>query len=199
MEDWGDFTLHITVMPPEPAVDDELLPTRPFRKPTLDQLQPRAKALVDSKPMAMPLPLRSGTLHSVAGLPLPPTGPRAAPALTPPPRATLDSLRATRSPASGGTTRPSTIVDGPQQARCRPSTIVDGPQQARCRLSTIVDGPQQARCRPSSRLTPAFGTRLTPPTGSRATKTARSSRPAAARRSRWARELLQRFNFDDCA
>jgi hypothetical protein len=182
MEDWGDFTLNITVMPPEPASDlagsdEEMLPTQPFRKPTRDQLRPKAQpqkppAKVESKPVALdvPLPLRTGTLHSVAGLPLPPTGPRPTP-VTPSPRATLDSLRATTSS---------------QPIRTSPGTTP----------------------RPSSRITPAFGTRLatpahgsrlTPPSGLRLAAGKRGNRPAAARRSRWAKDLLQRFNFDDCA
>ena len=185
MEDWGDFTLNITVMPPEPASDlagsdEELLPTQPFRKPTRDQLRPKMQAKPEaklhSKPAEVPLPLRTGTLHSVAGLPLPPTGPRPIP-VTPPPRATLDSLRAT-------TPTPSTSS---QPIRTAPGTTA----------------------RPSSRITPAFGTRLatpahgnrlTPPSGQRLSPSGkRANRPAGARRSRWAKDLLQRFNFDDCA
>lgn len=178
MEDWGDFTLNITVMPPEPAVrpssdlasgsDDELLPTQPFRKPTRDQLKPKAKPTQPAPQReSQPLPLRTGTLHSVAGLPLPRMEqPRPTP-VTPPPRATLDSLRAT-TPAS---------------------------QPIRTATGTTP--------RPSSRITPAFGTRLlTPPSGNRllpAQPSKRAKRPAAARRSRWAKDLLQRFNFDDCA
>lgn len=174
-DDWGDFTLNITVMPPERTqlcaglADEELVPTRPFKKPTLDQLSPSRKpaatapaTATTSRPISVPLPLRAGTLHSVAGLPLPP-GPLAPRAATPPPKTTLESLRATT-----GAPRPT------------PGTH-----------------------RPSSRLTPAFGTRLTPTSGIRRIPAPRGdgSRPGASRRnrSRWARELLQRFNFDDCA
>ncbi|HEX4456339.1 MAG TPA: hypothetical protein VIA18_00135 [Polyangia bacterium] len=180
MQDWGDFTLNITVMPPEPAsdlasgADDELLPTQPFRKPTLAQLKPKA---APPKPKSQPLPLRTGTLHSVAGLPLPRMeSPRPTP-VTPTPRATLDSLRAT--------------TTGSQPLR----TSTSSSQPIRAATGTTS--------RPSSRITPAFGTRLaTPPSGSRvlpASPGKRGKRPAAARRSRWAKDLLQRFNFDDCA
>lgn len=188
MEDWGDFTLNITVMPPEPAAgrmsdlaagaDDELLPTQPFRKPTLDQLKPKA---TPQQPMhkreSEPLPLRTGTLHSVAGLPLPRMElPRPTP-VTPPPRATLDSLRAT--------------TLGSQPIRTTPTTTTAA-QPIRTATGTTS--------RPSSRITPAFGTRLlTPPSGSRLLPPSkRGDRPGAARRS-WAKDLLQRFNFDDCA
>jgi hypothetical protein len=203
MEDWGDFTLNITVMPPEPAVDrasdlaagadDELLPTQPFRKPTLDQLKPKA---TPPKPLlqplqqreSQPLPLRTGTLHSVAGLPLPRMEqPRPMP-VTPPPRATLDSLRAA-TPAS----QPIRTAPGSQPIRTTP-----GSQPIRTATGTTP--------RPSSRITPAFGTRLlTPPSGSRPLPSSPSKRgkrgdhPGAARRSRWAKDLLQRFNFYDCA